>query len=65
MDVPVKVAMDRVFLRQTSPDIGLSPNVSRTRIATNDQPNAIQIQACKPFAAVVVPDIPMQSAVES
>jgi pantothenate kinase len=57
VDVPLEVAMQRVFARQVA--LGLDPAVSKMRVAGNDQPNAMMVQATKGVAKVLVPsDIP-------
>lgn len=53
VECPLDTAMERVFQRQTG--IGLAPEVSRTRIATNDRPNGELIAASARFADVLVP----------
>lgn len=59
VDVPLDVAMERVFRRQTA--IGLAPEVSRGRIAGNDRPNAELVLGSRCNARVVVPsDVPFR-----
>ncbi|GAX75944.1 hypothetical protein CEUSTIGMA_g3387.t1 [Chlamydomonas eustigma] len=53
VDIPVDVAMERVYQRQTS--IGLSHEVSKARIASNDRPNAELIEFSKRHARVLIP----------
>jgi hypothetical protein len=45
--------MQRVFERQTA--IGVAPEQSRVRIATNDRPNGELVNATRHNAQVVVP----------
>ncbi|KAG2484293.1 hypothetical protein HYH03_016839 [Edaphochlamys debaryana] len=60
VDCPLDTAMERVFQRQTG--IGLAPEVSRVRIATNDRPNAELIAASKHRATLLVPStVPFRS----
>lgn len=53
VDVDIDVAMERVFQRQVA--IGVQPDVSRSRIAGNDRPNAELIMGSKRAARVIVP----------
>jgi pantothenate kinase len=57
VDAPLEVAMQRVFARQVA--LGLDPNASKVRVAANDKPNAMMVQATKGVAKVLVPsDVP-------
>lgn len=53
VDVDIDSAMQRVFERQTA--IGVAPEQSRVRIATNDRPNGELVNATRHNAQVVVP----------
>lgn len=53
VDCPVDLAMQRVFDRQVA--IGLAPDVSLGRIAGNDRPNAVLVNASKGAARLLVP----------
>lgn len=53
VDCPVDLAMQRVFDRQVA--IGLAPEVSLGRIAGNDRPNALLVNASKGAARLLVP----------
>eukprot|EP00882_Tetradesmus_deserticola_P021737 GHRQ01023534.1.p1 GENE.GHRQ01023534.1~~GHRQ01023534.1.p1 ORF type:complete len:306 (+),score=75.56 GHRQ01023534.1:124-1041(+) len=53
VDCPVDLAMQRVFERQVA--IGLAPEVSLERIEGNDRPNALQVNASKGAARLLVP----------
>jgi pantothenate kinase len=53
VDCPVDLAMQRVFDRQVG--IGLAPEVSLGRIAGNDRPNALLVNASKGAARLLVP----------
>jgi hypothetical protein len=57
VDCDVVTAMHRVFLRQTGN--GLSPDVARQRIDTNDFPNAKQILATRSSADLILPALPL------
>lgn len=59
VDCDVEVAMQRVFQRQTGN--GLSPDVARRRIDTNDRPNALQINATRRNAGLILPDLPLSA----
>lgn len=64
VDVDIDVAMERVLARQVA--IGLAPEVSRSRIAGNDRPNAELIARTQPRARVLVPStIPFKAAAKS
>jgi hypothetical protein len=52
-DVDVDTAMHRVFERQTA--IGVTPERSRVRIATNDRPNGECVRVCRGFVRAPVP----------
>jgi pantothenate kinase len=53
VDCPIDVAMQRVFDRQVA--IGLAAEVSLGRIAGNDRPNAVLVNASKSVARLLVP----------
>ncbi|WIA16046.1 hypothetical protein OEZ85_012775 [Tetradesmus obliquus] len=53
VDCPVDLAMQRVYDRQVA--IGLAPDVSLGRIAGNDRPNAVLVNASKGAARLLVP----------
>ena len=59
VDVDIDTAMQRVFERQTA--IGVTPEQSRVRIATNDRPNGELVRDTRHNAQVVVPsDVPFK-----
>lgn len=59
VDIDLDTAMQRVFERQTA--IGVTPEQSRVRIATNDRPNGELVRATRHNAQVVVPsDVPFR-----
>jgi pantothenate kinase len=53
VDCPIDLAMQRVFDRQAA--IGLAAEVSLGRIAGNDRPNAVLVNASKSAARLLVP----------
>lgn len=61
VDVPLDVAMQRVFQRQTAN--GADPEVSKRRIAGNDRLNAELIAQTRQEAKVVIPSsVPFRQA---
>jgi len=58
VDCDIDTAMDRVFVRQTGN--GISPEVSRQRIAGNDRPNAELIAETKLRARLIVTSVPFR-----
>ena len=60
VDCDLGAAMQRVFARQTGH--GVTPEVSRGRIAGNDQPNAELVALTRGRASLAVPPLPLRSA---
>lgn len=63
VDVDLDTAMQRVYERQVA--IGVAPETSRVRIASNDRPNGELVNATRHVARVLVPSsIPFASSVD-